>query len=219
MQNFWNRVDKKTHVGPTASQATVRKRRQPARSVGRRAGSKAKSLLVLGAVIASMIMQAPAGYSQKPTLASFPSTPENQAATNPLGRNLEQASQHRASMKSSVPLLSSGQKGIPPSPRIKNLARLPLSFEANKGQVDERVKYLARGKGYTLFLTETEAVLSQRSAGSEKLEVKSEMEKLTAEGERPKVVLQGGGTAAVVMSSPGVAAIALTENVDPRRQA
>jgi hypothetical protein len=37
---------------------------------------------------------------------------------------------------------------------------LPLSFEVNKGQSDERVKFMARGKGYGLFLTAQEAVLS-----------------------------------------------------------
>ncbi len=31
--------------------------------------------------------------------------------------------------------------------------RLPLAFEANAGQTDERVDFLSRGKGYTLFLT------------------------------------------------------------------
>jgi Cep192 domain 4/Beta-propeller repeat/HYDIN/CFA65/VesB-like, Ig-like domain len=43
------------------------------------------------------------------------------------------------------------------------LAQLPLSFEANRGQTDSRVKYLARGHNYTLFLTENEAVLALRS--------------------------------------------------------
>lgn len=39
--------------------------------------------------------------------------------------------------------------------------QLPLSFERNIGQVDSRVEYLARGKGYTLFLTKgAEAVLA-----------------------------------------------------------
>jgi len=41
---------------------------------------------------------------------------------------------------------------------------LPLSFEANQGQVDQQVKYLARGQGYTLFLTPRAAVLGLRSA-------------------------------------------------------
>lgn len=55
----------------------------------------------------------------------------------------------------------------PPNPALAlskpqltaTLMRLPLQFEANQGQVDESVKFLARGKGYTLFLTPTESVL------------------------------------------------------------
>src|SRR5688500_17805483 len=35
---------------------------------------------------------------------------------------------------------------------------LPLRFEANRGQTAGRVKFLARGSGYTLFLTESGAV-------------------------------------------------------------
>src|SRR6266404_514706 len=38
--------------------------------------------------------------------------------------------------------------------------QIPLSFEANQGQTDPQVNFLARGSGYTLFLTPTEAVLS-----------------------------------------------------------
>src|SRR5947208_15594855 len=37
--------------------------------------------------------------------------------------------------------------------------KLPLSFEANQGQNDARVKFVSRGSGYTLFLTSSEAVL------------------------------------------------------------
>jgi len=37
---------------------------------------------------------------------------------------------------------------------------LPLAFELNRGQSDAAVKYLARGPGYELFLTESEAVLA-----------------------------------------------------------
>jgi hypothetical protein len=36
----------------------------------------------------------------------------------------------------------------------------PLAFEENRGQTDPRVKYLARGDGYTLYLTPLEAVLA-----------------------------------------------------------
>lgn len=46
------------------------------------------------------------------------------------------------------------------------LTRLPLQFEANQGQVDEQVRFLARGPGYRLFLTVSESVLvlQQREA-------------------------------------------------------
>jgi len=43
---------------------------------------------------------------------------------------------------------------------LKTYGKLPLSFEANQGQADSQVQFLARGGGYTLFLTSREAVLS-----------------------------------------------------------
>jgi len=39
-------------------------------------------------------------------------------------------------------------------------AALPLAFEANEGQVDSRVKYMARGSGYKLFLTSSQAIMT-----------------------------------------------------------
>jgi hypothetical protein len=41
----------------------------------------------------------------------------------------------------------------------------PLSFEVNRGQTDPQVKFISRGRGYALFLTSTEAVVSVRKAG------------------------------------------------------
>jgi hypothetical protein len=38
--------------------------------------------------------------------------------------------------------------------------RLPLSFEPNRGQTDPRVRFLSRGNGYSLFLTDSSAVLA-----------------------------------------------------------
>ncbi len=43
---------------------------------------------------------------------------------------------------------------------VANYGQLPLSFEANQGQSDAQVRFLARGRGYTLFLTEGEALLA-----------------------------------------------------------
>ena len=40
------------------------------------------------------------------------------------------------------------------------MANLPMSFEANRGQTDRRVKFLARGAGYALFLTRNSAVMA-----------------------------------------------------------
>jgi Beta-propeller repeat len=47
---------------------------------------------------------------------------------------------------------------------IEAYGKLPLSFEANQGQTDSRVKFLSRGAGYSLFLTGDEAVLTLRKA-------------------------------------------------------
>jgi len=44
--------------------------------------------------------------------------------------------------------------------------RLPLMFEANQGQSDAAVKFLARGAGYGLFLAKNEAVLVLRRSAS-----------------------------------------------------
>src|SRR5213593_1059199 len=65
---------------------------------------------------------------------------------------------------------------------VQSYGKLPLSFEANRGQTDARVQFLTRGQGYTLFLTSHEAVLSlQKSqAGSPK------GEKLTSPASMPK---------------------------------
>ncbi len=50
---------------------------------------------------------------------------------------------------------------LPTRRALANLwTQLPLSFEANEGQTNPRVRYLAHGPGYTLFLTSHEAVLS-----------------------------------------------------------
>jgi len=69
---------------------------------------------------------------------------------------------------------SPGRAGTPASPEksfvppaIRSYV-LPLSFEANQGQVDKQVKYLARGQGYTLLLTPGAAVLGLRSEGAGK---------------------------------------------------
>jgi Bacterial Ig-like domain (group 3)/MBG domain (YGX type)/Chitobiase/beta-hexosaminidase C-terminal domain/Bacterial Ig-like domain (group 1)/Beta-propeller repeat len=43
-----------------------------------------------------------------------------------------------------------------------NYGKLPMSFEANQGQTSTQVRFLSRGSGYSLFLTDREAVLALR---------------------------------------------------------
>ena len=45
----------------------------------------------------------------------------------------------------------------------RDYGKLPFSFEANTGQADQRVKFLARGSGYGLYLTGDEAVLTLKT--------------------------------------------------------
>lgn len=60
--------------------------------------------------------------------------------------------------------LGHGKRGAHQAVNLARLRReygaLPLRFEANRGQTDSRVRFLARGSGYTLFLTAMGAVLA-----------------------------------------------------------
>ena len=49
--------------------------------------------------------------------------------------------------------VSAAVLAAPPSQPQVSMPRQPLRFEANQGQADSRVRFLARGPGYTLFLT------------------------------------------------------------------
>jgi Beta-propeller repeat len=80
------------------------------------------------------------------------------------------ASRHNASVTTAA-----GSRAPLPQPatpaargRIQaSYAALPLAFEQNKGQTDAQVKYMARGNGYTLFLTASDAVFALRSPSAE----------------------------------------------------
>jgi hypothetical protein len=67
----------------------------------------------------------------------------------------------RAARKSAVPSSSAQKQNVRAS-----MGSLPLAFEANQGQTDPQVKYLARANGYTLFLTADDAVFSLHSGSA-----------------------------------------------------
>src|SRR6185503_5860314 len=63
--------------------------------------------------------------------------------------------------------MARGQKPTKPTPssspavrKTETREKLPLSFEANQGQLDPQVKFLSRASGYNLYLTPTEAVMA-----------------------------------------------------------
>jgi hypothetical protein len=59
-----------------------------------------------------------------------------------------------------VAAAESGGAGADAQELAEGYGALPLSFEPNVGQTDERVAFLARARGYTVFVTPEETVLS-----------------------------------------------------------
>ena len=77
-----------------------------------------------------------------------------------------------AAYSASSPAIASQAKTVTPAARARlqaTFAALPLAFEQNQGQTDPQVKYMARANGYTLFLTNHDAVFAfhSKSSGSE----------------------------------------------------
>jgi hypothetical protein len=70
------------------------------------------------------------------------------------------APKRAAAALSQASALSGEQRG-----RVRaNLGSLPLAFEANQGQTAPQVKYMARGNGYTVFLTNNDTVFALSSS-------------------------------------------------------
>ena len=75
-------------------------------------------------------------------------------------------------------------------------AQLPLSFEANQGQADRRVKFLSRGDGYALFLTSHDAVLALRKGGkarqsSSAFQTEPAVLRMSLSGTNPDITVTG----------------------------
>jgi hypothetical protein len=71
---------------------------------------------------------------------------------------------------------------------IDSYGKLPLSFEANQGQTDARVKFLSRTSGYALFLTDDEAVMVLSRKTSSKPKVAGIRQKLESDKTTPKAI-------------------------------
>ncbi|MEO6334205.1 MAG: Ig-like domain-containing protein [Pyrinomonadaceae bacterium] len=69
--------------------------------------------------------------------------------------------------------------------------KLPINFEPNVGQTDDAVRFLARGQGYSLFLSQQQAVLTlQRHGKSGKVESQSAV-RMGIEGSNESATIAG----------------------------
>jgi hypothetical protein len=74
---------------------------------------------------------------------------------------------------------------------LRAYARLPLMFEPNQGQTDPQVRFIARGGGYGLFLTDQEAVLALENAKAGKSDRKSSVVRMRLAGSNQNPRLEG----------------------------
>ncbi len=77
--------------------------------------------------------------------------------------------------------------------RLAAWGNLPLAFEANAGQTDPQVKFVARSAGYTLFLTGDQAVFALATGRSNKTSPipPRHVVRLELAGSNPKPVVRG----------------------------
>src|SRR2546430_4177673 len=101
--------------------------------------------VLIGCVILTIVTHAPHRVSLRGTVSLLSAA----------SQNLSNATPRPVNASSGEALSSASEKS-----RRLNFSSLPVAFEPNLGQTDPQVKYLARGNGYTLFLTSSEAVLS-----------------------------------------------------------
>jgi hypothetical protein len=98
-----------------------------------------------------------------------------------------------------VPATSSASsKALTTAEAREVYGKIAMSFEANRGQTDASVNFLARGAGYTLFLKPTEAVFQLRSADNQ---LRNRNQQSTISDQRSKVLrmkLVGADAAAAV---------------------
>jgi len=126
-------------------------------------------------LLAFFLVFAPSGFAQ-------------QSSTAPIGAQ---------------PLMSEGHPAGPETTAERHelfqmVAKAPMSFEANQGQTDKRVKFLSRGAGYTLFLTAGGAVMALQNVAPAASPTASQSS-VSSSGE----LVLGGPLAQASQSRPG----------------
>ncbi len=97
---------------------------------------------------------------------------------------------HKAAESKLVAQAASPQANVPDSVKARAQAlsaKLPLAFEANLGQTDKSVAYMAHGSGYGLFLTAKEAVLALQGQGKQGTKTSAVRMQLEGSAAQPKV--------------------------------
>ena len=95
-----------------------------------------------------------------------------------------------------TPVLAKAVPAAMAATEQQRYARIPLAFERNAGQTDPQVLYLARGAGYGLFLTATEAVLSlpaHAPPGGRTAKRSPAVVRMSLEGANPQPAVGGEG--------------------------
>ena len=87
-------------------------------------------------------------------LAGLPIAATSTAQSNPAAVSLPGDTRSPQTVAGKTPTPDASRKVA------ANYGKLPISFEANHGQTDKRVKFVARGSGYGLYLSGNEAVLA-----------------------------------------------------------
>ena len=111
-----------------------------------------------------------------------------------------------------APLGAHGQQSSAPKQSIvaENYGKLPLSFEANQGQSDPQVKFQSRGSGYSLFMTDSSAVL----ALTKQKAVNAKSDGAVVNGLDAASVFQAGKTDVVRMKLAGASQTVQVTGVD-----
>jgi hypothetical protein len=137
--------------------------RSPGRSSGQRLGSALGAMFVLLLAGAVLLGSGSRRYAQKST-AHLPASPIPTSTKLPLQSKLD-------------------------ARRI--LGQLPLTFEPNQGQADAKVKFLARGAGYSLFLDPTSAVLALQTPSKSRSGPSAQFVRMKLVGSNPVAVTAG----------------------------
>ncbi|HXN23339.1 MAG TPA: SBBP repeat-containing protein [Candidatus Dormibacteraeota bacterium] len=103
-------------------------------------------------------------------------------------------------------------------PRVlEAYGKLPMAFEANRGQTDQGVKFISRGSGYSVFLTANEAVLALHKSSNGKPQ-RADLERIKPQGMKDEPWAQqdakSGNPAASLFA--GRAAAAKPESITKR---